>query len=59
MNRRLLNTVTRGYAGFRRCVATKAHAIQAFETENARLLAIIQKKADERNAIVARVRYMP
>ncbi|KLO15191.1 peptide chain release factor 1, partial [Schizopora paradoxa] len=55
MNRRFLQSVARGYAGFRRGVATKAHAIQAFEKENARLLAIIQKKAEERNAIVARL----
>jgi len=55
MNRRLLQTVPRRYSGFRRGLAAKAHAIQAFEVENARLLAIIQKKVDERNAIVARL----
>lgn len=55
MNRRLLQTIPRRYSGFPRGLAAKAHAIQAFEVENVRLLAIIQKKVDERNAIVARV----
>lgn len=56
MNRRLLQVIPRRWPGFHRHgIASKAHAIETFEAENERLLAIIQKKDDERNAIVARV----